>query len=152
LPCHGYLLATVLKYCGNSKQARWLTTLRRKNTMSLSDRRRYPRFPFHSRAALLLNDLELNGTLMDISLAGALFAVDQHLDVPSLTECRLAIYHRRRYSAENMYGTVVYCVNHLIGIQFLEIGRTAENELKLMIDMNLASSHLLERDLPALLR
>ena len=120
--------------------------------MSLSDRRRYPRFPFHSRAALLLDDLEFNGTLIDISLAGALFAVDRHLELPSNTECRLAIHSRRWQSAENMRGTVVYCAKHLLGIQFLEVGGPAENELRMIIEMNLASPHLLQRDLPALLR
>jgi hypothetical protein len=120
--------------------------------MSLSDRRRYPRFPFHSRAALLLDDLEFNGTLIDVSLAGALFAVDQHLDLPSGTECQLAIHRRRWQFGEKMHGTVVYCAKHLLGIQFLEVGGTAEDELRLMIDMNLASPRLLGRDLPALLR
>jgi hypothetical protein len=120
--------------------------------MSLSDRRRYPRYPFHSRAALLLDDRELNGTLIDVSLAGALFAVDQQIDLPAGTECRLAIHRRRRQSAESMRGTVVYCDRHLLGIEFLEIGGAAESELRLMMDMNLASPRLLERDLPALLR
>jgi len=119
--------------------------------MSLSDRRRYPRYPFHSRAALLLHDRELNGTLIDVSLAGALFAVDQQIDLPTGTACRLAI-HRHRQSAENMRGTVVYRDRHLLGIEFMEIGATAESELRLMIDMNLAPPRLLERDLPALLR
>jgi hypothetical protein len=120
--------------------------------MSLSDRRHYPRFPFHSRAALLLDGLELNGTLVDVSLAGALFAVDQHLDLPSGTACRLAIYQRRRQSVENMHGTIVYCANHLFGIRFKQIGDSAQSELCRMIEMNLAPPRLLERDLPALLR
>lgn len=120
--------------------------------MSLSDRRRYPRFPFHSRAALLLDDLELSGTLIDISLSGALFAVDQHLDLSSGAECRLTIYRGRCNLAESIRGTIVYCASHLLGIRFLEIGGGAESELRLMIDMNLASPQLLERDLPALLR
>lgn len=119
--------------------------------MSLSDRRRYPRYPFHSRAALLLDDRELNGTLIDVSLAGALFAVDQQINLPTGTECRLAI-HRRRQPAGNMRGAVVYRDRHLLGIQFMEIDGSAESELRLMMDMNLASPRLLERDLPALLR
>lgn len=119
--------------------------------MSLSDRRRYPRYPFHSRAALLLDGRELNGTLIDVSLAGALFAVDQQIEPPTGAECRLAI-HRHRQAAGSMRGTVVYRDRHLLGIQFMEIGGAAESELRLMIDMNLASPRLLERDLPALLR
>lgn len=120
--------------------------------MSLSDRRRYPRFPFHSRARLLLDNHEFNGTLMDISLSGALFALDQPLDLSSGTECRLAIYHRRLNPAECICGTVVYCAGHLVGIGFMKIGGVAEDELRLMIEMNLASPRLLDRDWPALLR
>ena len=120
--------------------------------MSLSDRRRYPRFPFHSRARLLLDDREFNGTLMDVSLSGALFALDRPLGPSSGTECRLAIYHRRLKSAECICGTVVYRVGHLVGVGFMQIGGVAEEELRLMIEMNLASPRHLERDLPALLR
>lgn len=120
--------------------------------MSLSDRRRYPRFPFHSRARLLLDDRELNGTLIDISLAGALLALDQPLVVLSGAECRLAIYRRRLNPGESIGGQAVYCADHLLGMRFTEIGGAAENELRLLIEMNLAAPRLLERDLPALLR
>jgi c-di-GMP-binding flagellar brake protein YcgR len=120
--------------------------------MSLSDRRRYPRFPFHSRAQLLLKDLELNGTLLDISLAGALFATDEGLDFPIRTGCQLAIYRHRRSSFSAIDGEIVHRANHLFGIRFLTVGDTAEDELRQMIDMNLALPHLLKRDLPALLR
>lgn len=120
--------------------------------MSLSDQRRYPRFPFHSRARLLLDDLESNGTLMDISLSGALFALDKALDLSPDTDCRLDIYRRRWHPAESIRSSIVYCANHLLGIRFLEIDSAAEGELRRMIEMNLASPRLLERDLPALLR
>ena len=120
--------------------------------MSLSDRRRHPRFPFHSRAQLQVGDTELNGTLMDISLAGALFATDRHLDFPAGTKCRLTIYRHRRSSLSALGGEIVYCANHLFGLQFLEVSGEAENELRQLIDMNLAPPRLLERDLAALLR
>lgn len=120
--------------------------------MSLSDRRRYPRFPFHSRAQMQVDVREFKGTLMDISLSGALFAVDQPPGFSPGTECRLVIHHRRQHAAEGMRGTIVYCADHLIGIKFLEVDGAAENDLRLMIDMNLALPQLLKRDLPALLR
>lgn len=120
--------------------------------MSLSDRRRYPRFPFHSRARLLLDDLEFNGTLVDISLAGALLALDQPLVLSPGAECRLAIYRCRWNPAESIGGLAVYSADHLLGMMFPEIGGAAESELRLLIEMNLASPRLLERDLPALLR
>lgn len=120
--------------------------------MSLSDRRRYPRFPFHSRATLLLTDLEFNGTLIDISLAGSLFAIDRDFELPPGAACRLALYHHRRQAGENIRGTVAYCADHLIGIEFPSMDDAVERELRQLIDLNLASPRLLERDLPALLR
>lgn len=120
--------------------------------MSLSDRRRSPRFPFHSRATLLLDDLSVNGTLVDVSFAGALFAVDQHLDLRVGTKCRLAIFHRQRQFKQDIAGAVANCDKHLFGIEFLKIGGAAESDLRLVIDMNLAPPRLLQRDLPALLR
>jgi hypothetical protein len=100
----------------------------------------------------LLDKIELNGTLIDISLCGALFAADLALDLPPGTECGVAIYRHRRPSSATMRGSIVYCADRCFGIQFIEIGDAAEQELRLMIDMNLASPRLLERDLAALLR
>lgn len=120
--------------------------------MSLSDRRRYPRFPFHSQARLLLDDFEWIGTLVDISLAGALVSVDTVLNPPPAAACRLAIQRRQGAPAASMRGRIAYCADRLLAIQFLEIGGAAENELRLLIEMNLAAPWLLDRPLPALLR
>jgi hypothetical protein len=68
------------------------------------------------------------------------------------TDCRLAIYRRHGNPAESIGGRAVYSDGHLLGMMFPEIGGTAESELRLLIEMNLASPQLLERDLPALLR
>ncbi len=120
--------------------------------MSLSDRRRCPRFPFHSRGRLLLIDRELDGSLIDISLSGALFAIDLPGDLPSGVACRLAIHHHHQSPARCFCGIAVYRAGPLVGIEFRDIDGDAEEELRLMIEMNLASPQLLDRDLPALLR
>lgn len=122
--------------------------------MSLSDRRLHPRFPFHSRGRLLIDDgeIELDGTLVDISLGGALFAADKHLAIPSGTQCRLAVYQRQRPSFVVMQGTVINHSQHLTGIQFQDVSDAAAGKLRQLIDMNLGVQHLLERDVGVLLR
>ncbi|MBI4998504.1 MAG: PilZ domain-containing protein [Rhodocyclales bacterium] len=122
--------------------------------MSLSDRRLHPRFPFHSRGQLSIDDggLELNGTLIDISLGGALFAADQHRDIPTGTQCRLAVYQRQRPSFVVMHGSVINHTRNLTGIQFQDVSDAAAGKLRQLIDMNLGVLHLLERDLGALMR
>jgi c-di-GMP-binding flagellar brake protein YcgR len=122
--------------------------------MSLSDRRLHPRFPFHSRGQLSIDDgeLELDGMLIDISLGGALFAADKHLDIPSGTQCRLAVYQRQRPSFVVMQGSVVNHSRQLTGIQFQDVSEAAAGKLRQLIDMNLGVVHLLERDVGALMR
>lgn len=120
--------------------------------MSLTDRRRYPRFPFHSRAQLLFGEAAHHGTLLDISYSGALFSPDDHIDVPRLTACNLTIYRSGRPTLLAIGGTIMHQGDHLLGIQFREIDEALGSELRQLIDMNLAVPRLLERDLPALLR
>jgi len=120
--------------------------------MSLIDRRRSPRFPFHSNARLELGYLELEGTLMDISLSGALFASADPLEVPVEMDCRLTIGHRRRAHTEGIAGRIAHRAGRLFGIEFLDVDEAAESELRRMLDMNLAPPRLLDRDLATLLR
>lgn len=126
--------------------------LPRESPMSLTDRRRHPRFPFHSRARLLLGSAENHGTLVDISFAGALFSPDTRLQARQRDDCWLTIYRRGRPSLPLIEGHVVHVAEHMLGIQFLPIDATVESELRLMIEMNLAVPHLLDRDVPALFR
>ncbi len=120
--------------------------------MSLTDRRRQPRFPFHSRARLLLGQRESHGTLLDISFAGALFFPDGHLDASPRTECELTIYRHGRPSLLAIGGEIAHSADDLFGIRFRAIDDTIEDALRRLIDMNLAVPRLLERDVPALLR
>ena len=122
--------------------------------MSLSDRRLHPRFPFHSRCQLSIDacELELGGTLIDISLGGALFAADHHTEIPSGTQCRLTVNQKHRSSLIVVEGAVVKHSEQFLGIQFQQVSETTASDLRQLIEMNLGVPHLLERDVASLLR
>jgi hypothetical protein len=119
------------------------------NPMSLSDRRRYPRFPFHSQALIQFDGQQLNGTLLDISIAGGLVdCAAAQLDIGS--RCSLTVCHGKK-RAVHVAGTVVHLNGHLVGIEFSAIDDELEQKILEIIHLNLASPNLLSREVATLL-
>ena len=121
------------------------------NTMSLSDRRRHPRFPFHSRASLQLDDSLHQGTLLDVSLKGGLFVPDAKSDVSAGRECRLKVFNGGVGRFFALDGSIVHFHEHLIGIEFKPVSGESLRWFQQVIELNLAIPELMQRDLPALL-
>ena len=119
--------------------------------MLLSDRRRHPRFPFHTRGSLLLDGCSHQGTLLDISLKGGLFVPDANPAVPVGRDCLLRVFHGGKEKFVELPGSVVYIHAHLIGIDFDPVSEDALRWFQQVILLNLAIPALLHRDLPALL-
>ena len=120
--------------------------------MSLSDRRRYPRFPFHSRGSLQLDVSCHQGTLLDISLKGGLFVPDANPDVRVGGACRLEVFSGGAAGFIALEGSIVHFHDHLIGIEFKSINEESVRWFQQIIELNLAIPALLDRDVPALLR
>jgi hypothetical protein len=120
--------------------------------MSLLDRRRHPRFPFHSRGAIAVAGCHYQGTLLDISACGCLFVTDASVDLAPGHACQVLVRHAPRRDAPSFVGIVAHRHDHLLGIEFVDIGQDAHATLYQIIEMNLAPPRLLERELPALLR
>jgi hypothetical protein len=120
--------------------------------MSLLDRRRYPRFPFHSRAAIKVDGCHYQGTLMDISAKGCLFVTDASVRFPVGNPCHVFVLHAPTRKSPSLGGTLAHTHEHLLGIEFTDIGDEGHEALHQIIEMNLAPANLLERELPALLR
>jgi hypothetical protein len=118
--------------------------------MSLSDRRRYPRFPFHSQALIHFAGQEVNGTLLDISVAGGLVDCAAAC-LGNGDRCSLVVYHGRK-PAIIVAGTVVHLNDNLVGIEFSAVDDELEEQLLAVIHLNLASPRLLSREVAALLR
>jgi hypothetical protein len=120
--------------------------------MSLHDRRRHPRFPFHSRGSLVIDGELHPGTLLDISACGCLFAADGGIRIPVGRDCRVLVRHAPRRDLPSFGGILAHCHDHLLGIEFVDISDDAHDALHQIVEMNLAPVRLLERQLPALLR
>ena len=121
--------------------------------MAFEDRRIYPRFPFHSKGELRLNYMAYGGTLIDISLFGALFKSGlSHLNVTEREECTLEILHLNDDSAFSVKGVVVHINENHIGIRFTTLDKEHESKLRKIWTLNLAPPSLLNRKLPALLQ
>ena len=120
--------------------------------MSISDRRRHPRFPFHSRGSLQLGDCIHQGTLLDISLQGGLFVPDANAESVAGRECRLKVFNGGSARSVALDGIIVHCHGHLIVIAFKPVGEESVHWFRQVVELNLAMPALLERDVPALLR
>ena len=121
--------------------------------MSYSERRHTPRFPLHSQVSLLLRGSWQQGDLIDISLGGALVTLDPQCDVVAQGKpCGLHVLHQNGNSIAKFHGLVVHCEENLLGIKFIGVGQKNLLALHDLLDLNLASVQLLDRDVPALLK
>lgn len=120
--------------------------------MSLLDRRHHPRFPFHSRATIAVAGCPYQGTLLDISARGCLFVTDAGARLPVGSTCQVRVRHAPRRDSPSFAGVLAHCHEHLLGIEFVDVGEDTQATLHQIIEMNLAPAKLLERELPALLR
>ena len=119
-----------------------------------TERRKFIRFPFHSRAEIQFRGLSATGTLRDISLNGALFAFDATpSDSPLLRPCRLHIlYNGANEPTSSFNGLVVHSRYETLGIKFIGVGDRERVALIQLIELNLGEPALLDRDVPGLLR
>lgn len=120
--------------------------------MSLSDRRSHPRFPFHSRGTIAIDGRPYQGTLLDISARGCLFVTDAGTRFALGHSCQIRVRHAPRRDSPSFGGVLTHCHEHLLGVEFVDIGADAQATLHQIVEMNLAPAKLLERELPALLR
>jgi hypothetical protein len=120
--------------------------------MSLTDRRRFPRFPFHSRATLHIGAHVYRGTLVDISMGGALFSAELDLNDVTGRRCRISVFRGQSSEFLVVDGAIVHNRERLVGVEFVQLSATAILSLNQIIELNLAVPSLLDRDVGALLR
>ena len=119
-----------------------------------SERRRFRRFPFHSEATLQLKGVSCVATLKDLSLHGALLELRggaTALDSIQLKPCLVHIHHNGNEDLVVFNGLVLHVKHELLGIKFIGVGEAERQALIQLIDLNLASPTLLDRDVASLL-
>lgn len=119
--------------------------------MSFSERRQFPRFPFHSRGALDFVNAERQGTVLDVSLKGALFRTEDPLETLSGNFCALKVSRFGWPAFHVAMARIAYQRRNFLGLEFIELSNDARMFLGEVMNMNLAVDSLLDRDLPEML-
>lgn len=117
------------------------------------ERRRIPRFPFHTQAELILGKSYQDATLLDISRGGALIQ-PRRVDVLHVgMDCTLRVLGSNRRQAFELDAFVVWNREEgMVGLKTTNFGACAEHALSRLIEMNLGSNALLNPDVCALLK
>lgn len=118
---------------------------------SLPERRRYPRFPFHSRGFLAIGEEQHLGTILDVSLKGALFSSVLPVAAEVGQVCRLEIFHAGQEQVCSAGAVVAYRREAMVGLELVEMDEPTQQVLRQVVDMHLGVPGLLERDLPQIL-
>jgi hypothetical protein len=116
-----------------------------------AERRCFPRFPFHSKAVLVLDGIPYEGTLLDLSLSGALFRARAALVVAAGECCRLDILHGAARDVARANGRIAYAQEDVLGLQFQQLDLGAQQGLTQIVEMNLGTREMMKRELAALL-
>ncbi|MDP3538847.1 MAG: PilZ domain-containing protein [Azonexus sp.] len=119
--------------------------------MLTPERRRFPRFPFHSQGMLSFAGEQHSGTVLDVSLKGALFRAISPIDFMGGNRCYLEIFHAGQPFFCTATAHVAYHHESIVGLEFVELTKGAQQLLAQVMDMNLAVDSLLEREFPELL-
>lgn len=119
--------------------------------MPISERRRFPRFPFHSQGALSVAGQPHPGTVLDVSLKGALFRADNVFGASVGNMCSLELFHAGQPGFCTATALVTYHRENIVGLEFVDLTDGARQLLAQVANMNLAVDTLLERDLHEML-
>ncbi|EAR10770.1 PilZ domain-containing protein [Reinekea blandensis] len=123
------------------------------------ENRRFARIPFDADIRLTLNDSPgntLHGTLQDISLKGAMIALnsDQQDDyLAADTSAELIIQPEQSTLLLTMTVQVAYCLpeKRIYGLNFVSLDIDTAAHLRRLVEMNLGSDASLQRELQNLI-
>ena len=116
-----------------------------------SERRRYSRIAFESFAVLILDNRTINATLLDISLKGALLRLDTE-KMPEAGEYgTLQVHLDDGQSRIEASVCVAYIQGQKLGLVCTGIDLDSVTHLTRLVELNLGSHELLERELSLLI-
>ena len=115
------------------------------------ERRHHSRITFHTPAQLALPDGSVEVWVSDISLKGALVRLPANTPVQSGAACILTIRLDDLGDAIRMEAKVTHVQEAYVGIACRNIDLDSVTHLRRLVELNLGSEALLERELSALL-
>lgn len=121
--------------------------------MTTNERRHFPRFPFHRRGVVVFPMSYHDVTLLDISANGALVEAIDARAFAMGARCSLRVLGAKDHQVLAVDATVVRCMEgRCVGLELFNINPGAEKALRQLIEMNLGSKALMQRDLCVLLK
>ena len=119
--------------------------------VSHEERRDFSRIPLSRPAALEIGKARVACDLIDISLRGALVRTKAALVAVEGQPCRLLVQLDQGPSTILMRGEVAHARNGDVGVCCRELDLDSAAHLRRLVEVNLGSEKLLERELAALL-
>jgi hypothetical protein len=116
-----------------------------------NDPRLFPRFPYRTNAVLICLPCLHEVTLIDICAHGALVRPEGNTEIRVGDQTRLRVLTEKGNQAFEVEALVAHRSDQGIGVEFGCIDHHAKSTLQRLIEMNLGTSDLAARTLPALL-
>ena len=114
------------------------------------ERRDFSRIVLRRPAALRLGRLSIPSELLDISLRGALVRLSSEPVVVEGQRCDLLVQLDQGPATIFMRGEVAHCAGSEVGVRCLELDLESAAHLRRLVEVNLGSERLLDRELAAL--
>ncbi len=121
-----------------------------RSVLTQVERRDFSRIALRRPAALRLGRLSIPGELLDISLRGALVRASSEPVAVEGQRCDLLVQLDQGPTTILMRGEVAHCSGHEVGIRCHELDLESAAHLRRLVEVNLGSEQLLDRELAAL--
>ena len=118
----------------------------------MSDKRRFTRISHDAQADIIMNRHAYSGHLLDISLKGVLLNCDHKLEGLVGQELEVIVQFGALDHGLVAKAKCVHQEGHHIGLEFTSLDLDSASQLRRLIEMNLGSSELMDREVDALVR
>lgn len=120
------------------------------SVLSQVERRDFSRIALRRPAALRLGRKSIPSELLDISLRGALVRLSAEPVMVEGQPCDLLVRLDQGPATILMRGEVAHCSGNEVGVRCLELDLESAAYLRRLVEVNLGSEQLLDRELAAL--
>lgn len=116
-----------------------------------NERRHYSRVAFHSPAQLRFGEQAIDVAVLDLSLKGALLRLPEDRPLPVAASCTLTVPLDESDNKIRMEATLSHVDGRYAGLTCHGIDLDSITHLRRVVELNLGTEELLERELSALL-